>query len=73
MQESLHVFFSIFLSVLLFQINAKASNKGHIIAYVFVILLAGLFRGLWFFWLIGLIPLAKNKLQHRLFYLLFVL
>ena len=73
MQESLHIFFAVCLSLLLYQINHKVSDKKYLIAYVALVFLAGLFRNLWFFWLIGLIPFAKNKSQRINFSLLFIL
>ncbi|TAE74310.1 MAG: hypothetical protein EAZ85_04880 [Bacteroidetes bacterium] len=73
MQEIIHVFVAIILSVCIYLINNKEKNNTYIFFFILIIFIAGVFRGLWFFWLIGLIPLAKNKKQMIFYSLLFLL
>jgi hypothetical protein len=70
MQESIHIFFAVASSFLLFNIS-RTGKRSHIAMFVLLIVIAGLFRPLWFFWLIGLLPFAKNKLQRNVFILIF--
>ncbi|WP_462251109.1 hypothetical protein [Ferruginibacter sp.] len=71
MQESIHILFAITSSFLIYKIYKTGQNK-HCIIFVLIILIAGVFRPLWFFWLIGLIPFAKNKLQKSAFIFIFL-
>lgn len=71
MQESIHIFFAIACSTLIYKIYKTRQNKYYII-FVLLILVAAAFRPLWFFWLIGLIPFAKNKLQKSAFIFIFL-
>jgi hypothetical protein len=71
MQESIHILFAIVSSVLIYKIYKTRQNK-HCIIFVLVVLIAAAFRPLWFFWLIGLIPFAKNGLQRRSFIIIFL-
>jgi hypothetical protein len=71
MQESVHIFFALTSSFLLFNIY-KNGNLKYFVLFILVIFIAGLFRPLWFFWLIGLLPFAKDKLQRYVFILAFI-
>lgn len=71
MQESIHILFAIACSSLIYKIYKTGQNK-HCIIFVLVVLAAATFRPLWFFWLIGLIPFAKNKLQKSVFIFIFL-
>ncbi|HRG59542.1 MAG TPA: hypothetical protein PK323_11340 [Bacteroidia bacterium] len=73
MQEIMQVFFAIVISILFYHISQKNNNKGLILVLVLIIILSSLFRASWFFWLIGLLPFAKNKLQQIYFSILFIL
>jgi hypothetical protein len=70
MQEILHILIAIILSVCIYLIYNKEKNIVYIGLFVLTIFIAGVFRGLWLFWLIGLIPLAKDKKQMILYFLL---
>ncbi|MFZ4789475.1 MAG: hypothetical protein ACOYMW_00965 [Candidatus Competibacteraceae bacterium] len=72
MQEVIHVFISILLSALIYIVYKKNNNSVYIILFILTIIISGIFRSLWFFWLIGLIPLAKNKKQAIFYCLLFL-
>jgi hypothetical protein len=71
MQEIIHLFFAVLLSVIVYNIHTKSLNYRNFIYFVAVVLVASLFRTLWLFWLIGLIPFAKNKRQKALCYSVF--
>ncbi|MBP6022209.1 hypothetical protein [Ferruginibacter sp.] len=71
MQESIHILFAIACSSLIYKIYKTGQSK-HCIIFVLVVLVAAAFRPLWFFWLIGLIPFAKNKLQKKSFIFIFL-
>ena len=72
MQESIHVFFAVASSFLILNIY-KTGKRRYLILFMLVIVIAGLFRPLWFFWLIGLLPFAKNKFQHYVFAVFFII
>jgi hypothetical protein len=72
MQESIHIFFSIACSILIYKIHINGKRK-YYFSFVFLVAVAALFRPLWLFWLIGLIPFAKSRLQFRNLILIFVL
>ncbi len=72
MQESVHIFFAIVCAVSIYQISVKGKTI-HYCYFILTIIIASLFRPFWLFWLIGLIPFAKNKIQTRYFILLFLL
>jgi hypothetical protein len=73
MQELIQVFFAVLLGVLLYHISEKKNNKKLIVIFVLAIIIASLYRGSWFFWLIGLLPFANNKRQQLYFFILFIL
>lgn len=72
MQETIHLMFSVILSLFIYLIYRDKHNRKYIIYYVAVICVAGTFRCLWFFWLIGLVPLAENKKQLAGYFALFI-
>ena len=72
MQESIQIFIAIVLSVLFYSIYKKEDNAIYIKLFVITIFLSGIFRSLWLFWLIGLIPLAKTKDESKKYWLLFI-
>lgn len=72
MQEIIHISVAIIVSVLIYLIYSKENNNTiYIVLFILTIFIAGCFRVLWFFWLIGLIPLAKDKRQGIAYLLLF--
>jgi hypothetical protein len=71
MQESIHIFFAVASSFLILNIY-KTGKLKYFILFILLVFIAGMFRPLWFFWLIGLLPFAKNKLQGYIFALLFI-
>lgn len=73
MQELIQVFFAVLLGVLLYHISEEKNNKKLIVIFVLAIVVASLFRGSWFFWLIGLLPFANNKRELLYFFILFIL
>ncbi|HEY6093489.1 MAG TPA: hypothetical protein VIU93_00920 [Gallionellaceae bacterium] len=74
MQESLHLFFATVLSLLLIIIYKDARPKARtIVIYLLIILIAALFRNIWLFWSIGLLPLATNKKSLLLYALIFII
>lgn len=73
MQESIHVFFAICLSVLFYQIRNATFYKPYLLSFVLVILIAGMFRSLWFFWLIGLLPIARSRRELKIFGFIFII
>jgi hypothetical protein len=72
MQEVIHLLVAVSLSVLFYNISKKGLTNASIIYIVLIVLLAGIFRSLWLFWLIGLIPFAKSKQQLYFFLFLFI-
>jgi hypothetical protein len=72
MQESVHIFFAVASSFCVLNIY-KTGKRRYYILFMLVIFIAGLFRPLWFFWLIGLLPFAKNKLQRYVFTVFFII
>ncbi|WP_299246650.1 hypothetical protein [uncultured Aquimarina sp.] len=73
MQESIHILIALVISVLVYFIYNKEDNKVYIVLFLITIFIAGIFRALWFFWLIGLIPLAKSNKQLIIYFSLFLL
>jgi hypothetical protein len=72
MQEVIHILIAVSLSVLFYNISKKGLTNDRFIFIVLIVLLAGIFRSLWLFWLIGLIPFAKSKQQLYFFVFLFI-
>lgn len=72
MQEVIHVFFAILLSVIVYLMYSRSDNRKFVWLFIIIIVIAGCFRALWFFWLIGLIPLARNRKQLGLYMLVIV-
>ncbi|MBW1297141.1 hypothetical protein [Aquimarina litoralis] len=72
MQEIIHVFIGILMSILLYNIYKKNDNIIYISIFIGITIAAGFFRLLWLFWLIGLIPLAKTKPEFVKYGLIFV-
>ncbi len=60
MQEMIHVFIAIALSYLMHKLYNEPHNGKWLVCFILVVFAAGLFRSLWFFWLLGLLPLANN-------------
>lgn len=73
MQEVIHVFIAVVLSVLIYNIYKSENNVFYIIIFITIVLLSGFLRGLWMFWLIGLLPLSKNYKQFLIYSLVFLL
>lgn len=71
MQEVIHIFIALVISVLIYHIYNKDDNKLYIVLFILTIFISGIFRSLWFFWLIGLIPVSKSKRQLITYSLLF--
>lgn len=63
MQEILHLFLAICCSLFVLKIYKKDTiNKTKIIvSFIVFLILISFFRPLWFFWIIVLVPLARNK------------
>lgn len=59
-QESLQLFISVTAACLLVDIY-KTRDPRKIVLYLFLLIIAGLFRNLWLFWIAGLLPLARNR------------
>lgn len=72
MQESLHLFFALLCSLLLYKIY-DTENKKYIFTFLLLLFFASIFRNLWLFWSIGLLPLAKSRKQFLLYMALFLL
>lgn len=73
MQESIHVFIAIVLSILLYKLYEKEENSLYVWLFIGVIFIGSFFRSLWFFWLIGLIPLADSKREYKKYGIIFFL
>lgn len=73
MQESVHVFTGLIISVLVYYIYKKDAKRIYISLFLITVFIAGIFRALWFFWLIGLIPLAITNKQLIQYICLFLL
>ncbi len=75
MQEILHVFIALMLSIIMYCIyqKDKNDNKFYISLYIVLVFVAGIFRSLWLFWLVGILPLAKDKKQLVRYVVVFVL
>jgi len=65
--ESLHLFFSVVLMFLLTKIYQKPEDRKYIIVFVILVLFFTLFRVTTIFWLIGILPFAKNKKEFALY------
>ncbi|MCK8523948.1 hypothetical protein M0D21_20390 [Aquimarina sp. D1M17] len=65
MQEIIHVFTALLLSFLMYNIyqKDKEDNGIYVLLYILLIFIAGIFRSLWLFWLVGILPLAEDKKQ----------
>lgn len=72
MQEVIHLLFAVCLGILIFKINLYGLTKKYLLTFVLLVFMAGVFRSLWFFWLIALIPFANNKRQQLFLILLFL-
>jgi hypothetical protein len=72
MQESIHIFFAVTCSTVIYNINKKQKRKYYIL-FIALVLTASLFRPSWLFWLIGLIPFARGKFQRNTLILIFIL
>jgi hypothetical protein len=73
MQELIHVFFAVIIGILFYHISQRKNNKILIAIFLITIIIASLFRSLWFFWIIGLLPFANNRRQQIFFLILFIL
>lgn len=71
MQESLHFLIAVGCTLLLLRIYEKRMTRD-ILYFLLLIGIASLFRNLWMFWSIGLIPLAKNRKDLLYYFLLFI-
>jgi hypothetical protein len=72
MQEVIQVFFAVVASILIYKLYNTEKNTKYLIFFVAFLLLAGFFRPIWPFWLIGLIPLAKTRNQFFIYFLIFI-
>ncbi|MEM6265146.1 MAG: hypothetical protein AAGI38_21765, partial [Bacteroidota bacterium] len=61
MQEMVHFPIAVLAGLLLFQLYVQKRSSGYVTGYVVLLVLAGLFRPLWLFWLIGLLPYAYER------------
>ncbi len=63
MQEILHLFFAVCCSLFVLKIYTtnNTNKRKMIVSFIVFLILISLFRPLWLFWVIVLIPLAKNK------------
>lgn len=73
MQEIIHVFFAVILSILIYKIYHTEDNRFYIFSYIITLVIAGFFRSLWLYWLIGLLPLSKTKKEFSKYLLIFML
>lgn len=64
MQEMVHLPVAVLLSLVIWRVYHEENNRRYIGLFIVIVLLAGLFRGLWLFWLIGLVPVAKSRVQQ---------
>lgn len=71
MQEALHFFVAVVFTLLLYKIYERESLR-LVSLYLLLLVIAALFRPLWLFWSIGLLPLARNKKQFFQFSLIFL-
>ena len=71
MQEMVHVFFAILLSVILYKISLK-NNPKLIFYFILICLIASLFRPLWLFFLIMLLPFSNSRKQFYYLSIIFV-
>lgn len=71
MQESLHLLIAVGCTLLLLHIYETRTTKD-ILLFLLLICIASLFRNLWLFWSIGLIPLARNRKELLQYILLFI-
>lgn len=71
MQEAIHMLFAISIGLLLYHISQKDNKAVYVVAYLFVVFFAGLFRAVWFFSWIGLLPFigGRNKFLVSVFLL----
>lgn len=72
MQEAIHIFIATIISILIYHVYHKEDNRAYIAILIIIIFISGVFRSLWFFWLIGLLPLAKSKRELISYGLLFI-
>lgn len=63
MQEMVHLPVAVVLSMVIWRVYHEENNLRYFGLFIALVLVAGLFRGLWFFWLIGLVPAAKSRGQ----------
>lgn len=71
MQESFHLLIAVVCTVLMLSIYEKRRRRD-IVIFLLIIGIASLFRNLWLFWSIGLIPLALNRKQLFQYISLFI-
>lgn len=71
MQESLHLLITVGCTLLLLRIYEKRMARD-ILFFLLLVGVASLFRNLWLFWSIGLIPLARNRKELLQYLLLFM-
>lgn len=71
MQEILNFFIAVCCTLVLYKIY-ESKSVILIYQYIFLIAIAALFRPLWLFWSIGLLPLAKDKKQVCQFSIIFI-
>lgn len=70
LQESINILFSVITALFLYNIY-KVNSQGSriyklIFFYILLITVASIFRPTWLFWSLGLVPLAKNRIQFVL-------
>jgi MFS family permease len=70
MQECVQMFFAITCSILVYKIY-KEDKRKHYALFLVTIIVAAFFRPLWLFWLVALVPFAKNKFEKKIFLSLF--
>lgn len=73
MQEIIHVVFAIGISLIFYSMILRPKDHKYVALFVLTIFVAGMFRSLWFFWLVGLLPLATSKKQFFNYLILFSL
>ena len=72
MPESVHLFIAVCCAILLKNIYTTHDRRW-IVAFIGVLLLASLFRNLWLFWSVALLPLAKTRKAFLFYVALFLL
>lgn len=71
MQESIHFIFAVCCSLLLIKIYSSQKPRD-IIVFILILLFASLFRNLWLFWTITLLPLSKSRKDFLIYLSIFI-